>query len=575
MQTLRGSLVFTVSMGLILGFSPPEARACGGTFCDQPAPGQPAMPVDQSGENILFVMAQGQVEAHIQIQYTGEPERFAWLIPVPKEPELFVGSERLFRNLLGATVPRFTLTSGFRFCGGDGESRSVGCGMSSDDSAAGAGTNYGPGGGGKKRGDAPQVIGQKSVGAFETTTLAPSTTQELITWLTDNGFDPDEKESAPILKDYITRGYRFVAVKLRPAAGSDEIHPLVLRYPGDEPCVPIKLTRIAAVDDMSIRTFFLGDRRVVPTNFKHVTLNPVRLEYRAPGANYNLAVSRAVDAPVANGRAFLTEYAGVSSTVSRDGLVDGRWQNVAFAKLNRGQAIFELKQLGLLSCSGSTSCSSPHPLVFPLLERYLPAPDGVTPASYYSCPSCYPEGAGPWEAEKFQSDFSEMVVNPGVRAQQILQNYPYLTRMLTRISPEEMVEDPMFKEWPTELPDVTNAYSAMLTQSCGGTWVTELPDGREVYGGSTSGSPVLPAEMPWATLIEEYSESGQHTVLVDHKARIDQQLASFNEPLRQREPGETSESSGCGCSVPSTGSGYAFWAFGFVALLLTRRRFRR
>jgi hypothetical protein len=43
-----------------------SALACGGTFCDS---GPTAMPVDQTGENILFVMGDGIVEAHVQIQY--------------------------------------------------------------------------------------------------------------------------------------------------------------------------------------------------------------------------------------------------------------------------------------------------------------------------------------------------------------------------------------------------------------------------------------------------------------------------------------------------------------------------
>jgi hypothetical protein len=45
---------------------PDRADACGGTFCDS---GPNAMPVDQTGENILFVIDGTTVEAHIQIQY--------------------------------------------------------------------------------------------------------------------------------------------------------------------------------------------------------------------------------------------------------------------------------------------------------------------------------------------------------------------------------------------------------------------------------------------------------------------------------------------------------------------------
>src|SRR5262245_47235490 len=84
-----------------------DAFACGGTFCDSPPPGRPPMPVEQTGENIVFVMAQGVVEAHVQIQYNGDPARFAWLVPVPAAPTLSVGSEQLFLNLLNGTVPTF------------------------------------------------------------------------------------------------------------------------------------------------------------------------------------------------------------------------------------------------------------------------------------------------------------------------------------------------------------------------------------------------------------------------------------------------------------------------------------
>ena len=45
---------------------PNRAEACGGTFCDT---GPNAMPVDQTGENIMFVIDGAYVEAHIQIQY--------------------------------------------------------------------------------------------------------------------------------------------------------------------------------------------------------------------------------------------------------------------------------------------------------------------------------------------------------------------------------------------------------------------------------------------------------------------------------------------------------------------------
>jgi hypothetical protein len=86
----------------------PDARACGGTFCNG---GPLAMPVEQTGENILFVLEPNRVQAHIQIQYQGDPERFAWILPVPALPEsIQVGSQLLFQNLLTSTVPAFGAT---------------------------------------------------------------------------------------------------------------------------------------------------------------------------------------------------------------------------------------------------------------------------------------------------------------------------------------------------------------------------------------------------------------------------------------------------------------------------------
>ena len=47
-------------------------------------------------------------------------------------------------------------------------------------------------------------------------------------------------------------GHLFVALKLKHGADTEEIHPIVLRYEGNEPCIPIRLTRIAAVEDTTL-----------------------------------------------------------------------------------------------------------------------------------------------------------------------------------------------------------------------------------------------------------------------------------------------------------------------------------
>ncbi|HEY3236040.1 MAG TPA: hypothetical protein VGJ84_15090, partial [Polyangiaceae bacterium] len=68
MGSLKSARAIFASLILWSSALPRTASACGGTFCDS---GPTAMPVDQSGENILFVMNGNTVEAHIQIQYQG------------------------------------------------------------------------------------------------------------------------------------------------------------------------------------------------------------------------------------------------------------------------------------------------------------------------------------------------------------------------------------------------------------------------------------------------------------------------------------------------------------------------
>jgi hypothetical protein len=79
------ALALTTTVLLAGTLAPRLADACGGTFCDG---GPQVMPVDQTGETIVFWVdesgSEPHTEAHIQIQYEGDAERFAWIIPVTR-----------------------------------------------------------------------------------------------------------------------------------------------------------------------------------------------------------------------------------------------------------------------------------------------------------------------------------------------------------------------------------------------------------------------------------------------------------------------------------------------------------
>ncbi|GMV13372.1 MAG: DUF2330 domain-containing protein [Polyangiaceae bacterium] len=520
----RQLFIAASALALMIAAEAQQAQACGGTFCDS---GPQAMPVDQSGENVLFVMDGKYVEAHVQIQYQGAAERFAWIVPMPKVPDVQVGSALLFDALLQGTVPTYGFTQQTDVCE-DPSANDFG-------TSAGAGGAMGMGGsGGAKDAGGPQVVYEKTVGAFEVVVLQGGTAEEVSKWLADNAYQ--NIPTAPeLLKSYVNQAYVFVAIKLTAGANSNEIHPLVFRYEGNEPCVPLKLTAVAATEDMGVRTFFLGDDRVVPTNYKHVTLNPARIDWSSMGQNYTQAVSRAVDSPVANGRAFVTEYAGPSSVVSSFSFYNSAWNSQVFAGIDPTLVVAKLEQMGLISCYSyrydpQEDCQYSHPLLKPLLSEYLPVPPGLTPVEFYGSLTTYQDQIDQtkWNANEFAADFQLRIQAPAEHARDIVTKWPYLTRMFTTISPSEMTEDPMFHPQPGLEPVQPGAIAVRHTNCCGATTM-ELTDGRNIaFDKSTQTWPVWDSTMPWADQIEEFPLGGDKITLVDNGPVIAERLGAWN-----------------------------------------------
>jgi hypothetical protein len=102
---------------------PREARACG---CFARPSAAVARPVLQAGEQIAFAVENGEVVAHIKIQYQGDASDFGWLLPLPSLPKLELGTDELFRLLDQNTAPTYTVTYTYPSgsCGGG----SIGCG---------------------------------------------------------------------------------------------------------------------------------------------------------------------------------------------------------------------------------------------------------------------------------------------------------------------------------------------------------------------------------------------------------------------------------------------------------------
>lgn len=572
MPWLRSSSIAAAfALCSLVAAAPRPASACGGTFCDV-TPGPVTMSVDQSGESILFVMGDGFVETHVQIEYRGDPAKFAWIVPIMAEPEVSVGSQELFNRLLAGTVPTFTVSTAFEGdCGGD-ERQGLGC--SSDDAQAGGDGYYEGEETGGPNDDEPAVLAQDVVGAFEYSVLQGGTVAGIGEWLDDNGYARDE-EAPKILQAYLDEGFLFVAFKLVPGAGIDQIHPITLRYAGTEPCIPLRLTRVAAIEDMKVRAFFLGESRVVPTNYRHVELNPLRIDWAGLGANYEELVSEAVDQEGANGRAFVTEFADYwGGVLTWAGLRGRDWDSQAFLDTTSQTLSNRLQAQELITCglvtdpaTGSTGegCGPSHALLYPLLRTYFPPPGDVSVEDFYACTQCFEVDESAWDSAGFVEAFEEQVVGPAEHAIDLLQEHRYLTRLFTMISPGEMTVDPLFHQ-RDDLPSVSNQWTATNVIHCEEPDRYDFPDGRSYYLADDFREPDF-SEMSAALRIEEYSLAGAPPmVLLDAAAAIDDELAAWN--------AASGPAQGCECRATRRRMNGAGW-LGLLLLLGVRTRARR
>lgn len=528
-QTALAALIGTSA----LAASPRVALACGGFFCSQ------AQPVNQAAERIIFSNnGDGTVTAVIQILYEGPSESFSWLLPLPSVPEagsdIAVASDDAFRRLQQATNPQYNLNRRV-------EGRCRSSGIFGTPNADGASAVPGQAAQGPRDlSGGVSVAASGVVGAFDWTALAfdpglDDPASAALTWLTENGYDV-LPNSAELIRPYLASGMYLLALKLTKGQDTGAIRPIVLRYEGDLPSIPIKLTAVAANEDMGVMTWVLSDARSVPFNYSALELNEARINWFNASSNYDAVVTAAADD--AGGQGFVTEFADASSSLA--GVVwspgeEQQWQSF------RTQTFSSFDELFLTAYSNFGSYDGFSDAVRDTVQF----PEGVSQADFESCPYCNQTMGVRFSPTEFYAAIEESVVQPLRLVQELIDQQPYVTRMYSTLSASEMTVDPVFTFNP-ELPPVSNVHLADWVIECGpavfeseAPWRIELPSGGVVRGdGSTAGTwaPALDAQ-PANKRILTLAETGEGAVLLDNTTEIDAALASYNASFAAVLPG--------------------------------------
>jgi len=178
-----------------------------------------------------------------QIDYEGDAEDFAWVIPVPAYPKLFSVEDEIFYELYQLT--KIAPPSNF------------GCGWGGGIPVPGL------------EDGGVHIWEENQVGIYQTTTLSATDPNSLVGWLNDNGY-AFPAEGQEILDYYVQKNWFFVAMKIQHEGtiNSSEnytgaIQPIGIMFFSDEIVYPLKISSLSVPSwGTEVLVYAFSDERV-------------------------------------------------------------------------------------------------------------------------------------------------------------------------------------------------------------------------------------------------------------------------------------------------------------------------
>ncbi len=268
LHVLLGALGLGV---LAIAALPKPAQACGGCF-QPPAPTQNGDVI--TDEKMIFRITPQSTTLYDEIEYSGNPQSFGWVLPIKGPVTVGLSSDVMFQAFEQATAttivaptlpscPSCTCANGF------GSSSGGGAAVAAD---AGAGVT---------------VISQQTVGPYDTVQLQSTDPNALNNWLAANGYVVPNGFQ-PTIAAYVKEGFDFLALKLAPGQGVAAMRPVRVTTPGAGLSLPLRMVAAGTGATVGVTIWVVADGRYEPANMGQFTIDPAELvwDWNVNESNY-------------------------------------------------------------------------------------------------------------------------------------------------------------------------------------------------------------------------------------------------------------------------------------------------
>jgi hypothetical protein len=283
-----------------------DAEACGGCFIPR------ENPTVVTDHRMILSIARDHSTLYDQIKYTGAPSAFAWVLPISGEVKVALSADTVFSTLDGLTQTQ--LLAPPRNC----PPRPAACDANNKSSQ---GTPAYAAGGADSAG--VSVITTEVVGPYETVQLQATNPTALHDWLATNGFDVPP-EVAPVVDKYVAEKFNFLALKLLPNKGVQDMRPISVTTVGPNVALPLRMVAAGTGATVGITLWVIGEGRYEPQNFASFIIKADDISWDWTLNKSNYTDVRAQKTKDGGGRIWEVESSTAIQRVQLENLVRGR-----------------------------------------------------------------------------------------------------------------------------------------------------------------------------------------------------------------------------------------------------------